>query len=773
MALYENKKLKYVYNDETKEVNLYTDERDIAGSEKFCVVDTSGQTVYAQISDDPSIFPLSNIKCQINNQTKHVAMNGLWRDVIIHGSLSRDIDNPIGPLNPFKLYNVSETVRSIAINSSGHIYVGGVFNLLNGASCPSRVAKSIDGGNTWTACGSGSTNHHVYSIAINSSGHIYVGGEFTTFNGVPCPSRVAKSIDGGNTWTACGSGSTDNFVYSIAINSSGHIYVGGNFTTFNGVPCPSRVAKSIDGGNTWTAIGSGTTSSFILSIAINSSGHIYVGGNFTTFNGVSCPSRVAKSIDGGNTWTAIGSGSSNSEISLIVIDSNNIYVGGFFTTFDGIPCPSRVAKSIDGGNTWTACGSGSTNGNVRSIAINSSGHIYVGGNFTTFNGISCPSRIAKSIDGGNTWTSINSPNMVINGQIFSIVNYKDSFYFGGAFTNGYYGKFIDPSPIVSQAWIKEYTDVSFEGSCKYGENEVYICGNFTTFDGIPCPSRVAKSIDGGNTWTACGSGSTNGNVRSIAINSSGHIYVGGEFTTFNGVSCPSRIAKSIDGGNTWTACGSGSTNGNVRSIAINSSGHIYVGGEFTTFNGASCPSRIAKSIDGGNTWTACGSGSTNHHVYSIAINSSGHIYVGGEFTTFNGVPCPSRVAKSIDGGNTWTACGSGSTDYTVFSIAINSSGHIYVGGAFTIFNGISCSSRLAKSIDGGDTWDRCINLVSASSVTDIKISKSGKIYTSRVSSPFLAVLDESINKWIVGIALGGPYSSCRSFEILRIDQGFY
>ena len=67
------------------------------------------------------------------------------------------------------------TVRSFAINSSGHIFAGTYGGV--------GVFRSEDNGDSWTAVNTGLTITSVRALAINASGHIFAG---TVGGGVFC-----------------------------------------------------------------------------------------------------------------------------------------------------------------------------------------------------------------------------------------------------------------------------------------------------------------------------------------------------------------------------------------------------------------------------------------------------------------------------------------------------------------------------------------------------------------------------------------------------------
>lgn len=87
--------------------------------------------------------------------------------------------------------------------------------------------------------GSGFDNN-VFAMAIQINGKVIVGGHFTTYKGVACPTRLVRlNLDGSLDTTFNNGGGTRGFnglVDSIAIQPDGKIIVGGNgFSTYNGV----------------------------------------------------------------------------------------------------------------------------------------------------------------------------------------------------------------------------------------------------------------------------------------------------------------------------------------------------------------------------------------------------------------------------------------------------------------------------------------------------------------------------------------------------------
>ena len=393
-----------------------------------------------------------------------------------------------------------------------HIDLGSIFDLKNMGP--------------WYALGdgiSGGSGPQVNSIAIDSSGNVYVGGFFTTA-GTISASNIAMWIPSSpgipGTWYALGagiSGGSFPLVNSIAIDSSGNVYVGGKFTTAGTIPA-SNIAVWIPGSpgtGTWSALGTGVSGSGsqVNHIAIDSSGNVYVGGKFTA-----PASNIAVWMPSSpGTWYALGTGVTGGtlpEVNHIAINSSgNVYVGGTFDTAGGIIVnniaiwtPTTILVPYTGN--WSTLSSGLYIGIsgafVYAIAIdNSSGNVYVGGSFSTAGGITV-NNIAiwmSSSLGIGAWSALGSG--LINGD------------------NIVYSIAID----------------------SYGN--VYAGGSFL-ISGTISVQRIAMWTPSLGTWSALGTGVGGGSgpeVYTISIDVK-NVYTGGFFTTAGTISA-SNIAKYV------------------------------------------------------------------------------------------------------------------------------------------------------------------------------------------------------------------------------------
>lgn len=140
----------------------------------------------------------------------------------------------------------------------------------------------------------------------------------------------------------------------------------------------------------------------------------------------------------------------------------------------------------------------------------------------------------------------------------------------------------------------------------------------------------------------------------------------------------------------------GSLNGTVWCFVENKF-HLYMGGAFTTLDGFTV-NRVAD-LGAISTDPRLGSG-LNGTVYCMALDAAGNLYVGGTFSTAGGGASPG-IAKW--NGSVWTALGSGLSGGGAYakSIIIDASGNLYAAGNFTSAGGVA-ANNIAKW--NGSVW---------------------------------------------------------------------
>ncbi len=366
---------------------------------------------------------------------------------------------------------------------------------------------------------------------------------------------------------------------------------------------------------------------------------------------------------------------------------------------------AAVASACDSGG--GGAGSNQTpafNSTVLSIALagDGSGDVYVGGDFTSYNGIAVTRLVRLNADG--TVDPAFATGVGFDGTVRSIVpagDHTGRLYVGGDFTS-YRGIAVTGLVRLNADGTVDLgfaTGVGFNGTVRSialagdGSGDLYVGGDFTSYRGIAVTALVRLNADGTVDLAFATGVGFDGTVFSIVPvgDHTGRLYVGGAFTSYRGIAVLGLVRLNADGTvDPAFATGVG-FNGTVRSIALagDGSGDLYVGGDFTSYNGIAVIGLVRLIADGTADLSFVTGTGFNNTVHSIAParDGSGHLYVGGAFSTYNGMPANDLVRLNANGTVDQTfVTGTGFND-TVFSIepAGDGSGDVYVGGEFTSY----------------------------------------------------------------------------------------
>jgi len=366
----------------------------------------------------------------------------------------------------------------------------------------------------------------------------------------------------------------DNTLFTTSIQSDGKIIIGGNFTSYNGIT-RSRIARLNTDGTLDTSFNLGTgADNVVYTTSIQSDGKIIIGGDFTTYNGIA-RNRIARLNTDGTLDTTFNPGIGVSALvwTTSIQSDGKIFIGGDFTTYNGIT-RNRIARLNTDGTLDTTFNPGIGAGSiVLTISIQSNGKIIIGGQFASYNGI--PSSGVVRL---NT-----------NGTLDTTFTFQD-------LTNSIFSVSIQSNGLLIIGGFNTYSVANFKGIARLNTNG-FFDSTFNIGTGV-------------NTW-----------VRSTSIQSDGKIIIGGVCSSYNDVLINNIARLNTDGtlDNTFNP-GTGANN-NIRKSLIQSDGKIIIAGDFTDYNGVG-RNRIAR-INGNNTLT-----NSSFDKSSIAIypNPSNGIY---------------------------------------------------------------------------------------------------------------------------------------------------
>jgi uncharacterized delta-60 repeat protein len=321
---------------------------------------------------------------------------------------------------------------------SGEMVIGGQFNQYQGISKNQIVGLNSDASINGSFSGSG-FGASVFNGVEQADGKIIVVGAFDQYDGTSIGRSITRlNTDGtlDNTFnTGSGfNGGANTFV--TAVQADGKILVGGNFTSYSGVSYRNLIRLESDGSvdNTFN-IGTGFTND-VLALAVQSDGKILVGGSelFAGEYGL-----VRLNTDGSKDTSfptdAIGNGE---PIFVIVINPDGkIMIGGDFGGYSGQSSQSLARLNTDGtfDNTFITGGLTSTIGGPFVTGISIIGTQYlITGAFNTVSGVT-QSGITRLNNNGSIDNTFNS------GTGFSPTGVSTATIFNKVLNNGVYAIF--------------------------------------------------------------------------------------------------------------------------------------------------------------------------------------------------------------------------------------------------------------------------------------------------------------------------------------------
>jgi len=390
--------------------------------------------------------------------------------------------------NPGK--GANNNVYAIALQADGKILIGGDFTRYDSRS-RARIARlnpdlSLD--ETFDFNGVG-FNNTVRSIAIDSNGKIFVAGDFTaTSNGIPVTNLARLQ----NTTTAATNGTVDtsfinnNFttlpsplendnnprIMSLSIDSANNLYVGGRFHKI-GNTLQMLYAKLSNAGNLLTNFNSVINEDGTINDIKLKDNNVVIAGSFVTNNYYNL-SRLLLNGTIDPTFTQSTVSGTDASIYSFDFNENKIVVGGNFNTYNGT-ARSNIAQINPDGSLDTTFDPGTgTDAPIKSVATVNNGIIIVG-EFVDFNEI-VRNRIAKLNFNGSLNLSF-TPQAGANDHISkTLVQPDGKILIGGRFTTynnalairlarisstnaGVLSKQENPLPTVITA-VKETTEIN-------------------------------------------------------------------------------------------------------------------------------------------------------------------------------------------------------------------------------------------------------------------------------------------------------------------------
>jgi uncharacterized delta-60 repeat protein/prepilin-type N-terminal cleavage/methylation domain-containing protein len=593
------------------------------------------------------------------------------------------------------------------------------------------------------------SNNTVWALALQPNGKVVIGGEFTSYDGTPI-NRIARLNADGRLDTSFNPGTGANgLVWALALQADGKVVIGGEFTSVDGMS-RNRIARLNADGSLDTSFnpGSGTNNS-VRALAIQSSGKIIIGGEFTTFNGGTRPHLARLNADGSldTSFTSLPSQASFPgcchgvySIALRPDDSDRIVIGGIFREVnnesrtnlagldaDGILDASFKPLPANTGGTWGTHNSSGGSGLVQAITIQPDGKVLIGGDFTHVFQVA-RNRIARLNADGEVDTAFN-PGNGTNHTVRAIAIRPDDgkIVVGGDFTT------FNAATIWSSANRLRIVYLNDDGSVYGGtgadtppgatgtvsalaiqpDGKVVVGGGFTSIEGL-LRNRVARLNADFSADASFGAGlpgvvgDTNSDPSALALQSDGKIVIGGDFITVNGEPRTGLARLNADGtlDSAFNPVISATTEfspfsrAKVETLGIQSDGKIVIAGWLNRVNGVSRNGIARLNADGSLDTGFAPPLGDSIWVQSITVQPDDTIIIGGWFNGVDGTG-PSNIARlNADGSlDTGFDPGTGPND-GVMDTAVQPDGKIVIVGYFSSVDGVSRNSIARLNTDG-------------------------------------------------------------------------
>jgi len=486
----------------------------------------------------------------------------------------------------------------------------------------------------------------------------------------------------------------NSYINCSVIQPDGKIIIGGEFTTYGGVSS-SLIARLNPNGSLDTSfhVGSGFTGlsgAKVNCITIQSDGKILVGGSFTYYNGVPLL-RFARLNANGSLDLTFSAGSisgAGSYVSSIVQQPDGkIFVAGDFTAYNGNLRNRIVRVNADGSIDPTFVLTSGFNDYITSIVLQPDGKLVVVGNFTTYNG-SARSRIAR-IQPNGSLDLLFFPGTGFNGAVNCI-------------------SLLPNGKLVAGGSFTSFNNVS--------RAKIILLNNDCSLD---------AGFDPGAGF--------NNEIFTLLSLPGGKIIAGGNFTSYNGtVSGVNKLIKLDSLGNRDTSfnIGTGSSYaGSVLTTSLQADGKIIIGGSFSSFNEYS-NKRVTRLQANGNLDFSFYSGTGfSSSTGKLLVLPDNRMLISGGGDKYNGVPIGVLTRLLPDGNLDTTFHVPSIPPSTIGNMYLQPDGKILILGNFTTIDGLSFP-RIARLHPDGfldPTFNPGTGFISGSSVRCVRMQSNGKI----------------------------------------------
>ncbi|MCP4544944.1 MAG: hypothetical protein GY835_00605 [bacterium] len=393
----------------------------------------------------------------------------------------------------------------------------------------------------------GGDDDEANAMTVDDVGNIYVAGYETDVDGYDRWLTIKYDTDGVEQWSAThsGTGGDDDYIYAIAVDGTGNVYVTGS--TYNSGTSSdfATIKYNSSGVEQWVAgyNGSLNRSDTAKDIAVDGSGNVFVTGQTETPGGDQDCVTIRYDASGTEQWVNVYDGTGDGRdygVALVVDGSSNVFVTGITENAAGNRDGMTIMYDLSGVEQWVSAYDGDFHGSdsANDITLDGLGNVVITG----------------------------STSVAINDFECLTIKYNSS---------------------GVEQWVRSYRGVEDEGA---GGNCITSDGLGNTYVGGDTDSEVTGrdfctikyDSNGVAQWVATYNGPADGHedVVAIVVDELGNVYVTGDVDTPNSDHDYATIMYNSLGEEQWAVSYNSDADDYDRpyALAVDGSGNVFVTG---------------------------------------------------------------------------------------------------------------------------------------------------------------------------------------------------